>query len=108
MKITSAVPTSLMDSFAASPDAIKKPKAVFVRAILPNQKEDNSVSENCEEEVKQGLGRVVAKISGYRGHPQKQSQKQSQKQKQIENYRKLMLLEDPDGQKVGQKLDKCA
>ena len=96
MKIMSAVPTSPMDSFDASPTTVEKPKAVFIRAVLPNQQEDSLVGGNSEREVKQGLNRVIAKISGYRD--------ESKRRKLIENYQKMLASIGP----VGQKLDKCA
>ncbi len=96
MKIMSAIPTSPMDSFDASSPPIEKPKADFIRAILPNDTQSNLLDKNSEGEVKQGLGRVLAKIVGHRDF--------TRRRKQIENYKKVLGQVGP----VGKKLDKSA
>jgi len=98
VKIMSAVPTSPIDSFEASTIPFDKPKPVFIRAVLPNQKENNLVGDESEREVKQGLGRVIAKIYGYRD--------QTQRRKFIEIYQKMLALHGTGGQNVGQNLDR--
>lgn len=98
MKIMSAIPTSPMDAVGTHEPLVEKPLVGFIRAVLPNQEDDNLVGNNSKQEVKQGLGRVIAKIHAYRD--------QTKKRKLIECYQKMLALNGPEEQQLGKQLDR--
>lgn len=94
----SAVPTSPLDSFDAQEAPIEAPATDFLRAVVPNHKDDNLLGESSKQEVKQGLGRVIAKIHAYRD--------QTKQRKIVEKYQKVSALGSETEQLFGKNLDR--